>query len=448
MSDLTHSQGAPANQADPLAATGLTLFWGAIGVHAVLTTLATIGYLGHAAPFTTAVAICVLMLVRDRTVFVAYAGLLLMVLIFLAPLILYGTPIAIKTFRGHDLYDRGLILSLYWFIGFFACYVPTANRLGGHTPADLNLSRSDVVPLLSCLVLLVFSALMLQGGTLLSGGYREITAERHGFIEFAALLTLIGFCAARSSLVRNLLIACVVIYLVTTFMVGLRLRFLSMITVAFCCLVGLRVDPRWKMIGLALALALLALGFVRNAGLAEASLSSGAVFEQLYNRGAVVSTPGGAFQTSKFHAFTVDTIAPIHGGSGLYFLVGDFLSIFLTKDGIPANMEIKRATETYFEIPGGGMLPGYFYAYFGIVGAIVLSALFTGLFIAILQFRMAGAFPYQVLLAAYAPRTLLYDWTVAFKMMFFFFILSSILTLAARAAPEAPAPWRSPQTDP
>ncbi|MEM7237446.1 MAG: hypothetical protein AAF501_06445 [Pseudomonadota bacterium] len=415
---------------------GTVLFWGTLALHFVLVTVATLGFIGHAVPFYTTLTLCLLLLARDQTVFFAYPGLLLMTVMFLAPLIVSDVPIAVKTFRGHNFYDNGLILSFYWFIGFFSCYLPSANAVREGTVDKLQLTRSDVVPILASMCLLVFSALMLRDGTLLSGGYRDVTADRLGFIEFAALLSLMGFCAVRSRLVRTILIACVAVYLISCLLVGLRLRFLSVATVAFCCMVGMKIDPRWKMAGFAAAILLFVLGMVRNTGLADANLASLLSFEQLYKRGAVVSTPGGAFQTAKFYSFYVDTIAPIQGGSAFYFLIGDFLSIFLTKGGIPANMEIKRATTAYFDVPGGGLLPGYFFAYFGVFGAVVLSAVFSALFIAILRLRMAGAFPYQVLLAAYAPRTLLYDWTVGFKMMFFFFVLNTILTMAARAAPD------------
>ena len=242
------------------------------------------------------------------------------------------------------------------------------------------------------------------------------------------------FCAARSRVARNILIVAVAVYLATTFLVGLRLRFISVATVLFCCMVGTRIHSGWKIAGMLGAIMLFLLGRVRNAGFGGISLSDAFSLQNMYIQGTLVSTSGGAFQTSKFHAYYVKYIASENGLNGLHFLIGDILSIFVTRGGPPDAIEIKAQTSRFFDVPGGGLLPGYFYAYLGIGGAIVLSALFTMVFIFVLRRSHGEAFPYQVILAAYAPRMLLYDSTVAFKMMFYFLILKLVLSFLANAS--------------
>lgn len=406
-------------------------------LHLILTLAATLDLVGVGAPFWTALALCVLMFFQDRTIYFVYPGLILMTLGFLSPLILAGAPIALKIPPNGAEYDHGMILSLFWFIGIFSFYIPAANAVQARDLTQIRIGKTDLVPILSAIVLLLFSALMLQGGTLVSGGYRDITETRYGFIEFASLITLVGFCAARSATARKLLLVCALVYLASAFLVGLRLRFISVAIVLFCCLAGIQIKRKWKLAGLFGAFALFVLGMVRNSGFAGASLGQALSFENMYIRGALVSTPGGAFQTSKFQGYYVEYIASHEGLSGLHFLVGDILSVFITRGGLPNSIEIKALTNSYFDVPGGGLLPGYFYAYLGLGGVIVLSVLFTMLFIYILRRNGTQAFPYQVLLAAYAPRLLLYDWTVAFKMMFYFFILKLILSFLVKASDTA-----------
>jgi hypothetical protein len=402
--------------------------------HLMVTVATTLGLTAISAPFTTAIILCVVLFLQDRTVYFIYSSMLLMTLGLLSPLILAGAPIALKIPPNGSEYDRDMILSLYWFIWIFSYYINTANKIQNNHLSEVRIGKSDLIPCLSAVVLLVFSALMLQSGTLLSSGYRDVTAERHGFIEFASLVTLIGFCAARSKIARNILLGCAFVYLATTFLVGLRLRFISVGTVVFCCLVGIKIKQGWKIGGLLGGVALFALGAVRNSGFTGANLWQALSLENQFNRGALVSTPGGAFQTSKFHAYHVEYIALQDHINGASFLIGDILSIFITRGGLPNAIEIKSQTSSYLNIPGGGLLPGYFYAYTGVLGVIILSIIFMMIFIRILKRRGPQSFPYQVILAAYAPRLLLYDWTIAFKMMFYFFILKSILLFISRSS--------------
>lgn len=410
---------------------GLTVFYVLFGLNLAAVALAHFALVSPILPFYTAIVLYFFLIAADRTIFVVYPGLILMTLWFLAPLIFSNLPIAVKGFHGDSNYDRGLVFSLYWFVALFPVYFPAAQSCPHRTARDLDMVRLDAIAVGVSLILLLFSALMLQNGTLITGNYRDVTAQRLGFIEYAAMFSLLGLCTVRSAFVRNLLIACIGIYLVSCVLVGLRLRFLSCAIVLFCCLFGMKLDQRWKITGLLVAGFLFMLGQARNTGFANLDLTQLFSSDQFYRGRALVSTPGGAFQTSKFYAFYVDRIAPYHGGSGLSFLLGDIVSIFTTKGALPQSMGIKRVTTSIFDTPGGGLAPGFFFAYFGVTGAIVLSGIFMFVFNFIVRMTSRSMFPYQTLLVAYAPRTLLYDWTVVFKMMFTFFVFSSLIRLAS-----------------
>lgn len=127
-------------------------------------------------------------------------------------------------------------------------------------------------------------------------------------------------------------------------------------------------------------------------------------------------------------------LAPNDGLLGIYFLLADIISIFITRSALPNALEIKAVSAKYFDLPGGGMLPGYFFAYSGLFGVVILSIIFTAFFIWLLKRRGIRALPYQVLLAAYAPRILLYDWTSGFRMMFFFLVLHTLLNVVTGAS--------------
>lgn len=405
--------------------------------HFILTIAATFGYIAVSWPFMTAIALYVILFFQDRTVYVAYPGMVIMTLGFLSPLILFDSPIALRIPPNGPEYNHDMILSIYWFIGFFGFYISHANRSRNLDLSDIRIGKTDLVPCLAAIIILFFSALMLQDGTLINNGYRDVTEERYGFIEYASLLTLVGFCAARSQLARNILLGCACVYLASAFLVGLRLRFISVSIVVFCCLIGIRISQKWKIWGLLGGFVLFVLGIVRASGFSAINFEKAFSFENQFIRGALVSTPGGAFQTSEFHAYYIEYVSSQQGIHGLNFLFGDILSIFVTRSGLPDAIELKSQAANYFNTPGGGMISGYFYAYAGLFGVIVLSALFVHVFIYVLRREGAQAFPYQVILAAYAPRLLLYDWTIAFKMMFYFFIIKAILSFMVFASRNA-----------
>lgn len=406
------------------------LLFTSISINIAIIFATTIGIFDIHVPAYSTLLIITICLVYDKSVTFVYPALFLMTILFLFPLIFTDTAIAVKVFPGHSTYDAPLLLSLYWYIAIFSCYLPFTSAAPILRVENVSIGRSDFVTILAAVLLLGFSALMLQDGTLLSGGYRDITEERYGFIEFSALFTLIGYYSARSNLARQVLLLAVVVYLATTFLVGLRLRFISAALVLFCCYFGMRIELRWKLVGVCVAIVLFILGLMRNTGFSLDAIS----LNNMFVRGTLVSTPGGAFQTSKFHAYYIDTIAATNGQSGLTFLLADFVSIFISRGALPDNTNIKSVTTEAFSIPGGGLMPGYFFAYLGVLGAIVLSVIFTLIVIWILRRKNPAAYPYQVLLVAYAPRSLLYDWAVGFKMMFYFFVLSSVLSLLARAS--------------
>lgn len=419
-----------------------------VSVHFALTLAATLGWTEYSLPFLTSVVLCALIFLQDRTIYFVYPSLILMTLIFVSPLILAGAPIALKIPPNGNEYDRGMILGMFWFIGIFSSYVPVANQIETQDITDVRIGKTDFVTYLAAIILLSFSLLMLQGGTLASGGYRDVTETRYAFIEFASLFTLIGFCSSRSAFARKVLLVGAMMYLASSFMVGLRLRFISVAVVTFSCLVGIQIHSRWKLAGLIVAVILFVLGMIRNSGFSGANLGSAFSIQNMYNRGALVSTFGGAFQTSKFQAFYIESVAEPDGLTGFAFFLADLVSIFVTRSGLPDALELKARTAAAFDVPGGGLIYGSFYAYMGLPGVIMLSILFTAVFVYILRRTGSESFPYKVLLAAYAPRLLIYDWTVAFKMMFYFFIFKSILSLLAKASRKEPPAARTQKKTP
>ena len=409
------------------------LVYTGVGLHLGLTLACSFGLIGLEYPMISGIALMAYILIIDRSIFFIYPAFLLATLLFLVPLVFFDTRIASYSFRGDDVYDRGMMRAFYFFVGIFALYIFSAPRVVSLDIRQNTLARTDAAPVIASAILVVFAILTIREGTLLTGAYREVSANRLSFIEFASVFTLLGFCCARSPYARRLLIIAAVIYLLSCLLVGLRLRFLSVLLVMICCIWGMRVSDRWKVAGLVIAIFLFAIGLVRATGFSAASQSWEIYMFLLFGREEVVSTFGGAFQTAKFYAFYIDTLASMQGLSGAYFLIGDIISIFLTRGFTPADIEIKAITQTYFAVPGGGLLPGYFFAYFGLAGSVILSGLFVVIFCAILRFSSPALLPCKILLLAYAPRMLLYDWVVAFKMMFFFALAAGLIRLIANA---------------
>ena len=404
-----------------------------VGLHLGLTLVCSFGLIGLEYPMISGIVLMAYVVVADRSIFFIYPAFLLATLVFLVPLVFFDTRIASYSFRGDDVYDRGMLRALYFFVGMFAFYIFTTPRIVTLDIRQNTLARTDAAPVIASAILVVFAALTVREGTLFSGNYNEVSANRLSFIEFASVFTLLGFCCARSPYARRLLIIAASIYLISCLLVGLRLRFLSVFLVIVCCTWGMRLSDRWKVVGLCLALVLFSIGFIRATGFSAATHSWEIYMFLLFGREEVVSTFGGAFQTAKFYAFYIDTLASMQGLSGAYFLIGDILSIFITRGFTPADIEIKTITQTYFAVPGGGLLPGYFFAYFGLAGSVILSAIFVAIFCGILRLSNPIFLPWKILLLAYAPRMLLYDWVVAFKMMFFFAIAAGLIRLIANA---------------
>lgn len=407
---------------------GLTL------LHLAVTTVSSIGVIGLELPWFTALALSAVLIFADRSMFFIFPAFLVGTLVFLSPMVLFDTRIASYSFRGDDVYDHELMLAFYWFIGCAPAYFLWGVRqLQGFDIRMVALPRTDASPIIAGMILVVFSMLMLRNGTILTISYKEVSAAATGLsvVEFASLFTLLGFALARTPAARNILIACVVVYLLSCLLSGLRLRFLSVSVVTVCCLWGMHPSQKLKTIGFGVALFLFVLGFVRTTGVAEARLSPRVWIELMMMRGSVDSTFGGAFQTAKFYAFYIDTLASMQGLRGVDFFIGDILSIFMTRGGTPGDIEIKTAAQVYFALPGGGLLPGYFWAYFGLPGAIVLSAAFMAIFTFILRAGNPALWPYKIILVAYIPRTLLYDWVIGFKMMFIFTVLVLFIRLLA-----------------
>ena len=410
------------------------------GLHLFLTLLSSFALIGLELPFVTAAILCLLLTLVDRTLFVVFSAFLLCCLIFLSPMVFFDLRVASYSFRGDDVYDQGLMRALYWFIGMFpALYLWGTPRLQGFDHRNSGIAKTDAAPVIAGFILIAFSMIMLRNGTIVEASYREVSVEagQASYIEFASLFTLLGFCCAVSPFARRFLIICACIYMLSCLLVGFRLRFLAILLVTICCTWGVFISARWKVGGLALAVFLFWLGFVRNLGFLGESPSLEAMALVMLDRGAVDSTFGGAFQTSKFHAFYIDTVAATKGLNGLYFLMGDFLSIFMTRSGTPGDLEIKTATQAYFTLPGGGLLPGFFFAYGGLAASVVLSALFIAFTVWIVRSPIPAFLPFKILMIAYAPRTLFYDWVVAFKMMFIFSVFALLIQFFARAVP-----WR------
>lgn len=418
-----------------MAALGRFLVHSAIGVHLLATLLAGVMGAGLEVPTTTALMLCALLVVYDRTIFVVYPALLLLAQLFLAPTVYLDLQVSLYLFRGDDVYNDAMMQAWLWFIGLFAFYIFGLPRVHGLNRAHFTVERTDVMPVIAGTMLVAFSLIMLRNGTILTSTYAEVATagERLSFVDISALFTLIGFTCARSRMALRFLLICAVIYMIATLLVGLRLRFLSVAIVTFSCLVGTSIRPSWKVAGLVIALLLIAIGFVRQTSVIQAASGIEWQLQMAFGRGAVTSTFGGAFQSSKYYAYYIDTVSSIQGLNGAHFLAGDILSIFLTRGGTPGDIEIKTATLEVFNIPGGGMLPGFFFAYFGVIGAVILSAIFMALFIWVMCLRGRIFNAYKILLVAYAPRTLFYDWVMAFKMMFLFSIVMILVKLAGRA---------------
>lgn len=392
-------------------------------LHLTITGAATVSYVGISVPFFSGLMLLLWCFFRDSTVFFAYPALLLMSLLFISPLILSGAPIALKVPPNGSEYDHGMIIGIYWFVGIFSFYLPKAQKVPNFSSSASLWPKWDFVPVVAALILVFFGLSMLRTGTLFDGGYRDVTEVRAGYIEYASLVTLIGFLCVKSSAARAILTAGVVVYLASTILVGLRLRFISVAIVYFCCVFGFRINQWWKAGSIGAGLVLFVLGAVRNAGFENANLGDALSIDSMYNQGALVSTAGGNFQSSKFYAYYVEHHAEPSMFGGLRFFLADVGGIFVTRRGLPEGLEVKSQTSLNFDIPGGGLLPGYFFAYGGVVGVIVASAMFMALFIHVLRHPSPTSYPYKILLAAYAPRVLMYDWIVAFKMMFAYFLL-------------------------
>jgi hypothetical protein len=363
----------------------------------------------------------------DRSLTFIFPATMILTILFVCPLFVSGAKIAIKDFGGSSTYDFPLFFSVI-ILSIAVCAQsiirPTINV--SRKQFFESAPKSSLFAYAFAALLLGLAILNLSGGTLLQGNYREITNERYSFVEYATLAILIGFAAARSRTARRVVIVCAAVYLASCFLTGLRLRLIAGTVVLFACIARERIDLHHKLGGVAVILFLFILGWVRSPGFSPHDISVAAFLESFDNRGAVISTFGGGFQSAKWYVYFVDTQSRDQF-SGLWFFVGDAIGAVLSRSAIPSGMDVKALVSDTYETPGGGLFVGYFFAYFGIAGVIVASIALAALLIYLKRSRNPMAWPFLIICAAYAPRTLLYDYTVMIKMCLVAFILLKLL---------------------
>lgn len=374
--------------------------------------------------------LCILVFLKEKTIFFVYPILMFLFLVFVSPLIYYDLPIANKKFLTAYKYDHDLIaVSIIFIIIFLGQFI---NERVFVDKKRNNMPKSDILAIIFSIVLIYFSFLMIQDGTVIDYKYGNIDEERITYIEYASIISLLGLMTVKTKKIRRVLYFSIVVYLIATLLDGLRLRFLSVSIVLFCVVYGLNTKSIWKFYALVAIISMSMIGFTRM-GVEIHYTGLGDTMTRYFMRdGAIVSTFGGSYQTGEFFNYAISQESGLKIFNGLKYFLGDILSIIMTKSGVPESINFKSNVFKNYDVPGGGWIVSYYYAYFGVIGAIVLSVFVTYIYNKIINMKGTIGYASNVLLAAYAPRFLFYDWTVVFKMMFFFSVIVIIMNLISK----------------
>ena len=102
-----------------------------------------------------------------------------------------------------------------------------------------------------------------------------------------------------------------------------------------------------------------------------------------------------------------------------YYFLLFILSIFLPSHYLPVQSNLALLVQKYAPVVGGGLINSYFYAWFGIIGVIVI-ALYLGLVLRKLSKKRSQALiVYQILILSYFPTWFSYSPSNIFKLCVF-----------------------------
>lgn len=333
--------------------------------------------------------------------------------IFMIPYFYYGIDFATREdYQVREVSNLNLVLISLFVVVFF-----TIADSGKEKYLDFDsklLRKNNSLVFFSCLSVIVFFSLLMvsDGGTVFTAHYRDITAVRYAFIDYAILFAVIAYCFSCKNRNRTLILV-LSFYCFVCILYGYRLRLLQMGLLIYVLFFEHKIQKKYVLMA-----TVCGVFFLLFIGVLRSDVGNINVAAMLgYRDGVVVSNQGGVFLNANMYIGLVKD-GLITSEQRLTSFLGNFIAIFYSQSSLPADYYLPKIAEKYFSIPGGGLISGYLYVWGGwlsvIVGAVVIGAMYKKAFYH--KFSSQYFYVYMCIILSVFPRWFAYSPIHFFKM--------------------------------
>jgi len=348
-------------------------------------------------------------------------ALLLLHLIFFIPYFIFEISIATR-FSSIASFTE----NIYAFLIFSASVIvfATDKSVNCHKVDKFKI-KSDFLSLFFSILVLISALVTLRNGTLFLHDYRDLTEVRLGILEFTTIPILFSIIVSKSKITKKVAYFSWILYMFSTLITGLRLRFVSSFLIVLYLSTKEGVTFKLKLSLSTIVLILLFIGAIRNGSLGNNFIEI--MINSFSNDGAIISTFGGAFTTGSFFIEYVNSINASITDRVLYFF-GDLFRALFSSEFIPESMLLKDMTSQNYDIPGGGTIYSFFYIYFSDFIIIFFPFMFF-LISSLISKNPSLSLIFSSVFVAYTARFMLYGWFELFRMLLAVLIVYGILVI-------------------
>ena len=338
--------------------------------------------------------------------------------LYLSPYFLFEIPFATRT--SYQDYEVSAI-NMQCFAMFTMCFFIVLERGSGQflrlKDRFVRRDNSLIFSFNICIVLFLALLMVSSTGTAYSADYREVTAVRYAFIDYAVVFLFLAFVFSGIGKGKNTLILGVAFfYLLICLLYGYRLRMIQMMLLVFF----LFFEEQFKPVVLALSSLVVFWGMKLVGGLR--GLDKNTSWEALLGvKGdVIVSNQGGVFLNANMYIGLVDD-GLISLSDRLTTFLGNLLAIFYSQGALPEKFNIAKLASTFFDIPGGGLISGYIYVWGGVFAAVPVGIGIGLLYSKLMNKNKLSIYfvAYMVVVVTGFPRWFAYSPIHFFKMGFY-----------------------------
>jgi len=361
-------------------------------------------------------SLIILGFVSQKPVVIFYSIFSSSYFLYLSPYFLFEVPFATRT--SYQDYEVSAI-NMQCFAMFTMCFFIVLERGSGQflKIKDRFVKRDNsLIFFFNVFVVLFLAVLMVNSaGTAYSADYREVTAVRYAFIDYAVVFLFLAFVFSGRGK-NSIILGVAAFYLLICLLYGYRLRMIQMMLLVFF----LFYEERFKPIVLALSSLLVFWGMKLVGGLR--GLDKNTSWEALLGvKGdVVVSNQGGVFLNANMYIGLVND-GLISLSERLTTFLGNLLAVFYSQGALPERFNIAKLASTFFDIPGGGLISGYIYIWGGVFAAIPVGVGIGLLYSKLMNKNNLSIYfvAYMVVVVTGFPRWFAYSPIHFFKMGFY-----------------------------